>query len=245
MADLDGKLRKADELYDLLADGDRIGVGLSGGKDSTALLWALAKLRGYCGKQFELVGLTIDPQFGGKEGDFSALTAFCNSIGVQHVIKRDNLYEVVFETRKEKNPCALCARMRRGSLHKLAKELCCNKVALGHHMDDAAATFWLNLLHEGRIGSFSPKTYLDRSDITVIRPMVLCRESEIIAAANKLGIPVIKSGCPVDGSTERQRMHDLMRQLQHICPDLEERTFAAMQRSAVSGYGTNRKENTL
>lgn len=239
MSELDSKVRKADELYDLISDGDRIAVGLSGGKDSTALLWALAKLRSYHTKSFELVGLTIDPQFGNVPGDYSALTEFCGSLGVEHVIKRDNIYNVVFEIRKESNPCSLCARLRRGSLNRTAKELGCNKVALGHHLDDVAATFWMNFVNEGRMSSFSPVTYLDRSDITLIRPLVLCREKEVERAVKELGIPVIESACPVDGLTERQRVTDMMQTLDGLCPDVALQTFQAMQRSGISGYGTD------
>lgn len=242
MSGLDSKVRKADELYHLISEGDTIGVGLSGGKDSGALLWALAKLRSYCGKRFRLLGLTIDPQFGGRPGNFSELTAFCEGLGVEHIVKPDNLYSVVFEKRQEKNPCSLCARMRRGSLARLAAETGCNKVALGHHLDDVAATFWLNFLYEGRVASFAPVTYLDRSGITVIRPLVLCREREVAAEARRQNVPVIPSGCPVNGSTERARMRERMEQLGALFPDLEQRTFDALQRSNISGYGRTGKD---
>lgn len=237
MITIDSKMRKADDLYGLIGNGDEIAVGLSGGKDSTVLLWALVKLREYCGKQFGITGLTIDPQFGGKPGDFSALTAFCEKLGIKHVIKPDNLYHVVFEVRKESNPCSLCARMRRGALNRTAKEMGCNKVALGHHMDDVAATFWMNFRNEGRMATFAPSTYLDRSDITLIRPMVLCREREVINAARELAVPVIESGCPVNGKTERAAVRDMMeRQLTCLGDDLCLKTFQAIQRSGISGY---------
>lgn len=244
MAGIDSKIRKADEMYHLLDNGDEIAVGLSGGKDSTVLIWALAKLREYCGKDFGITGITIDPQFGGKPGDYSALTSFCSALGVKHVIKSDNIYNVVFETRKESNPCSLCARMRRGSLNKAAKELGCNKLALGHHMDDVAATFWMNIRNEGRLGTFSPVTYLDRSDITVIRPMVLCREKEIIKAAESVKIPVIESGCPVNGKTERASMRDIMDKEMHwLGEDPCLKTFEAIQRSRLFGYASIRRDN--
>lgn len=238
MVDLDSRIRRADEMYGLLEDGDRIAVGLSGGKDSTALLWALAKLRTYDDKRFDLVGITIDPCFGGVPGDYSALTEFCASLGVEHHVKRDNIYDVVFNIRKESNPCSLCARLRRGGLHRTARELGCGKVALGHHLDDAAATFWMNFLNEGRMASFSPKTYLDRSDVTLIRPLVLCREKEIERTAEELGLPVIESACPVNRKTERQRVTDLMAALGgSMGDDVPLRTFRAMQRSNISGFG--------
>lgn len=237
MTELDSKVRRACQMYGLIEDGDRIAVGLSGGKDSTALLWALAKLRGYNDKRFELVGLTIDPCFGGKPGDYSSLTRFCESLGVEHHVKTDNIYQVVFEIRKESNPCSLCARLRRGGLNRTAKELGCNKVALGHHLDDASATFWMNFVNEGRFASFSPKTYLDRSNVTLIRPLVLCREKEVERAVKENGLPVIKSGCPVNKLTERQRITEFMERLGEG-EDMPLRTFKAMQKSGISGFGT-------
>ena len=238
MAEIDSRIRKADDLYGMIESGDKIAVGLSGGKDSSVLLWAMAKLREYCGKDFELIGITVDPGFGGVSGDYSALTAFCESLGVRHVVKPDNIYSVVFETRKESNPCSLCARMRRGSLNRCAKEYGCNKLALGHHHDDVAATFWMNFRNEGRLATFQPVTYLDRMDITVIRPMVLCREKDVEKTAERLGIPVIASGCPVNGKTERAQIRELMDdQLGWLGEDTCLKTFEVIQRSGISGYG--------
>lgn len=238
MADIDSRIRKADELYGLIDPGDSIAVGLSGGKDSSVLLWALVKLREYCGKDFSITGITIDPGFGGKQGDYSPLTAFCESLGVRHVVKSDNIYNVVFEERNESNPCSLCARMRRGSLNRCARENGCSKVALGHHMDDVAATFWMNFRNGGRFETFQPVTYLDRMDITVIRPMVLCREKDVERTAEQLGIPVIPSGCPVNGKTERAEIRELMdRHLGFFGEDVCLKTFEAIQRSGISGYG--------
>ncbi|MBR5979779.1 MAG: tRNA 2-thiocytidine biosynthesis protein TtcA [Oscillospiraceae bacterium] len=243
MAGIDSKIRKADELYHLIDDGDEIAVGLSGGKDSTVLIWALAKLREYCGKDFGITGLTIDPQFGGSPGSYERLTAFCETLGVKHVVKPDNIYNVVFEIRNESNPCSLCARMRRGSLNRTAKELGCNKVALGHHMDDVAATFWMNLRDEGRLGTFSPLTYLDRSDITVIRPMVLCREKEVLRTAEEIMAPVIESGCPVNGKTDRAAVKKIMDdEMSWLGDDPCLRTFEAIQRSGLFGYNTKDNE---
>ncbi len=238
MTGIDSKIRKADELYSLIDDGDEIAVGLSGGKDSTVLVWALTKLREYCGKKFGITGITIDPGFGGERGDYSALTGFCDSIGVRHIIKEDNIYKVVFAERKETNPCSLCARMRRGSLNRCAAENGCNKVALGHHMDDVTATFWMNFRNEGRISTFSPSTYLDRIGITVIRPMVLCTEREVSKAAKELGVPVIPSGCPVNGLTDRADVRRMMEEeLRCLGSDMSRHTFEALQRSGISGYG--------
>ena len=240
MVELDSRIRRADEMYGLIGDGDRIAVGLSGGKDSTALLWALVKLRSYDDKRFDLVGITIDPCFGGVPGDYSALERFCASLGVEYHVRRDNIYDVVFNIRKESNPCSLCARLRRGGLHRTARELGCAKVALGHHLDDAAATFWMNFLNEGRMASFSPSTYLDRSGVTLIRPLVLCREKEIERVVEELGLPVIASGCPVNKKTDRQQVTDFMASLGgDLGEDIPLRTFRAMQRSGISGYGVS------
>lgn len=238
MISIDSKIRKADELYSLIEDGDEIAVGLSGGKDSTVLLWALAKLREYCGKRFGLTGITVDPGFRDVRGDYSALTSFCESVGVRHIIKEDNIYKVVFEDRKETNPCSLCARMRRGSLNRCAVENGCNKVALGHHMDDVSATFWMNFRNEGRFSTFSPSTYLNRVGVTVIRPMVLCRETEVERTAEALNVPVIPSGCPVNGVTDRARIRRIMDEdLSCFGDDICRQTFEAIQRSGISGYG--------
>ena len=237
MAGIDSKIRKADEMYRLIEDGDKIAVGLSGGKDSAVMLLALAKLREYCGKRFDLIGITIDPGFLGKKGEYSALTSFCESLGVRHIIKEDNIYDFVFSIRKETNPCSLCARLRRGSLNRCAKENGCNKVALGHHMDDVSSTFWMNFRNEGRLATFSPTTYLDRVGITVIRPMVLCREKEIIRAADEYGVPVIHSLCPANGNTERAVIGRIMsEELSWLGKDVCEKTFEAIQRSGLSGY---------
>ncbi|MEA5050721.1 MAG: ATP-binding protein [Oscillospiraceae bacterium] len=236
MRQLEGKVRKALDMYDMLGAGDRVGVGVSGGKDSLALLCVLAALRRYYPKPYELVAFSLDPCFGGIETDFAPVTALCGSLGIEHVVKRTNLGEIVFETREESNPCSLCARMRRGALHDLCVANGCGKLALGHHMDDAVETLFMNLFHEGRIASFSPKSYLSRKNITLIRPLVLCTEAEVRNAAARAALPVVKSRCPKDGYSERQRMKDFIAEKEAEYPGFLQRTFTAMQSAHVSGF---------
>ncbi len=170
-------LRRAVEDYDMIAPGDRIAVGISGGKDSLALLCGLAALRLFYPHPFELVALTVDMGFPGT--DYSEVEALCRELDVPYHVKKTEIATIIFDIRKEKNPCSLCAKMRRGVLHSTAKELGCNKVALGHHFDDVVETFMLNLFHEGRIGCFQPVTYLSRADITLIRPLVYMPEKDV------------------------------------------------------------------
>ncbi len=237
MKRLQSKLRKACEIYDLIQSGDHVGCGVSGGKDSLALLVALCEYRRYAPTPFELTAVTLDPCFGGVEADYTAITALCAQYGVRHVIKRTTLAEIIFEIRQEKNPCALCARMRRGALHDLCKELGCNKIALGHHMNDAVETFFMNLFREGRIAAFSPKSYLSRKDLWMIRPLILCEESEIVNAVARGGLPVLKSSCPKDGHSERENMKQFVAQKETEFPGFLNRTFTAMQNGDVSGLG--------
>lgn len=239
MKTVEGKVRKASALYSLIDEGDRIAVGVSGGKDSVALLAALASFMGYSSKRFSLVALTLDPQFESKETDYSALAAYCGDLGVPHRIRRTNIGEVVFDIRNEKNPCSLCARMRRGVLHDMAVADGCNKIALGHHMDDAVETLFLNLFHEGRLESFYPKTYLSRKDITMIRPMILCEEREIAAAATRHSLPIVKSRCPKDGFSERENIKQFIKQKEKEYPGFLHRTFHAMQRGNITGLGVD------
>lgn len=239
-------LRRAVDDYNMIEDGDRIAVGVSGGKDSLALLVALAELRIFYPKRFELFAIHLDPGFydaGFCEkdealGKIAALQTFCDNLEVPLKVVETHIAEIIFKVRKEENPCSLCSRMRRGALHTAAKELGCNKMALGHHFDDAVETFIMNLFNEGRIGSFSPVTYLDRSDITVIRPMVYCPEKSIkYYTAHTEGLPIIESPCPEDRATERQRVKDLLYNLEKDYDGLKHRIFGAMQRADIDGFG--------
>ena len=175
-----GLVRKGITQYNMIQDGDKIAIGVSGGKDSVMLTLALAQLRKYMDVKFDIVAVTLDCQFSGKETDYSVLEKLFADRGVEYIIKRTDIGPIIFDVRKEENPCSLCARMRRGALHDLTKELGCNKIALGHHLDDAIETFYMNLWNEGRIGTFSPVTYLSRKDITMLRPMCLAWESDVM-----------------------------------------------------------------
>ncbi len=226
--------RRAIEDYNMISDGDRIAVGVSGGKDSLVLLCALSELSRYYPKKFEVVALTLDM---GYKADYSAIKSLCDKLGVEYKIKYTNIKEVVFDIRKETNPCSLCAKMRRGALNDFALENGCHKVALGHHNDDVLETFFLSLMHEGRIHCFSPVTYLDRTDLYQIRPMIYVRERDIRGVVKNHDIPVVKSLCPADGSTQREYMKDLIRRLEkESYPGLRKRLFAAIQGSSIDGW---------
>lgn len=236
MERLEGRVRRACEQYGMIAEGDRIAVAVSGGKDSFALLCCLANLRRYYEHGFSLCAITADGRFSGSDTDFSSVTALCDSLGVEHIIKRTNIGEVVFDIRDEKNPCSLCARLRRGSLHDICVERGFNKIALGHHMDDAVETFFMNLFNEGRVGCFSPVSYLSRKDITQIRPLVFCTEREIAAAVVRRGLVAVRSGCKRDGESERQAIKEFIAAQNKLYPDFLTRTFGAMMRSHIGGF---------
>ncbi len=227
-------LRRAVEDYDMIAPGDRIAVGISGGKDSLALLCGLAALRLFYPHPFELVALTVDMGFPGT--DYSEVEALCRELDVPYHVKKTEIATIIFDIRKEKNPCSLCAKMRRGVLHSTAKELGCNKVALGHHFDDVVETFMLNLFHEGRIGCFQPVTYLSRADITLIRPLVYMPEKDVRYFASRERLPVVSSPCPADGHTEREEMKRLLDTLDRAHKGLRHRIFGAIQRGEIDGF---------
>lgn len=237
MKKLLSKTRAAADKYGMFGQNEKIAVGVSGGKDSLVLLRMMASLREFHPSHFELTALCLDPCFGGVEADYSGITALCRELDVPIVIRRSRLGEVVFEERRETNPCSLCSRMRRGILHNMALEEGCTRLALGHHMDDAAATFWMNLTSGGRIGCFSPVTYLNRKGIYLIRPMIFCRENEIQSCAARLSLPIMKTKCPADGCTERQSSVNMLRELEKIYPSLTEKIIGAMQRDGISDWG--------
>lgn len=232
------RMRAAMQKYDMILSGDKIAVGVSGGKDSVALLYALSQMRRFYPAEFDVAAITLDPCFGGVPADYSAIEKLCGEMGVEYIIRRTQLWELIFEVRKEENPCSLCARMRRGILHDEAKKAGCNKIALGHHIDDAVETFYMNLLKGGNIGCFSPVTYLSRRDITLIRPMIYADESEVAGAAKHEGLPVVKSKCPVDGATERQRTKELVKVLEKEYGAIREKTVGALERAGIDGWHT-------
>lgn len=236
MQKLLGYLRSCIEYYDMIAQGDRLAVGLSGGKDSVAMLTALARLRDFYPQSFTLTAISVDPCFGGIETDYSALQALCVSLEIPYFIRHTELGTIIFEERKEKNPCSLCAKMRRGILHDVVKEAGCNKLALGHHLDDAAETLLMNLFNGGRIACFSPVTYLSRKDITVLRPMLFARESDAQRVVKNLALPVVKSVCPADGMTERQDVKMLLTALEKKYGGIRHKLLHAMQTDGVSGF---------
>lgn len=225
-----GYLRKAIQQYNMLSDGDRITVGVSGGKDSLVLLLGLVKLREFIGINYDITALSVDPMFSGKPTDFSQVTSFSQSLGIEHHIIPTHIGEIVFDVRHEKSPCSLCARMRRGALNNFAAESGSNKLALGHNLDDAAETFMMNLFTEGRIGCFSPVTLLDDKNLTIIRPLILAPEKDIRRAAKKLSLPVVKSGCPADGHTNREQTKKLISSLERENHGIKMRIFGAIQR---------------
>ena len=236
-----GLMRKAIVQYDMLQDGDKVCVGVSGGKDSVALTLALAQLQKYIDIKFDLVAVTLDPQFFSKPTDYSQLEELFREKGIEYVIKRTDIGPIIFDQRKEENPCSLCARMRRGALHDVAKELGCNKIALGHHLDDAIETFYMNLWNEGRIGTFSPVTYLSRKDVTMIRPLALAVESDVVAAVNQLKMPIVKSACPADGVTNRQNMKDFITEKCKTDPSFRAKSLNAFQKKDLDGWGIKNK----
>lgn len=229
-------MRSACQQYDMIKDGDRIAVGVSGGKDSMALLAAMADLRRFYPQKFELVAITLDPRFGGEDADYSAIEDFCKEHEIEYIIKRTQLAEVIFDIRKESNPCSLCARMRRGALHDAAKAVGCNKIALGHHLDDVAETFIMNLFNGGTLDCFMPVTYLSRKDIYMIRPMIFARESDCARVVRRGNLPIVKSKCPADGTTERQEVKEFLNSLEKKYGNVREKILGAMQRKEINGY---------
>ena len=225
-----GLVRKAVTEYEMISPGDRIAVGVSGGKDSVALAVVLGRLRSFLGVEFDIVAVTLDPCFEGVECDYSPVTELFEQEGIRHIVKRTDIGSIVFDVRGETNPCSLCARMRRGALHDLAKAEGCNKIALGHHRDDAVETFLMSLLFEGRISCFQPVTYLDRTQVVQIRPMLYLPEQTVAHFAQKMDLPVVHNTCPADKQTKRQEIKELVYQLSAVYPDLKTRVFGAMQR---------------
>ena len=229
-------MRSACQQYEMITEGDRIAIGVSGGKDSMALLAGMADLRRFYPRKFEIVAITLDPRFGGVDADYSQIEAFCKNNNIEYIIKRTQLAEVIFDIRKESNPCSLCARMRRGALHDAAKAAGCNKIALGHHLDDLAETFIMNLFNGGTLDCFMPVTYLSRKDIYMIRPMIFARESDCARVVRKGNLPTVKSNCPADGTTERQEVKEMLSSFEKKYGDIRNKILGAMQRKQINGY---------
>ena len=222
-----GCLRKADTDYKLIEAGDRVAIGISGGKDSLLLLHALSLYRKFSHKDFTIMAFTVS--MGLEPFDLSEVRALCEKLDIPYIVRETEIGKVIFEYRKEKNPCALCAKMRRGVLSDLCNEYGCNKLALGHHREDAVETLVMSLLYEGRFRTFQPKSYLSRSNITVIRPLIYLPESHVQHMTRELALPVVKSPCPADGETKREEIKQLMNALQKRFPDAPERFLHALQ----------------
>ena len=227
-------VRRAVDDYAMIEEGDRIAVGVSGGKDSLALVATLAEMRLFYPKKYELFAITVDMGFEGA--DYSEIEEFCRRYGVKYKLVKTDIAKIIFDVRRESNPCSLCAKMRRGSLHAASVELGCNKVALGHHFDDAVETFMMNLFFEGRLGCFSPVTYLSNRDITLIRPMIYTTEKDVRYFAGRTGLPVAESLCPEDKATERENMKKLLSELERGNKGIRHRIFNAMCKGNIDGF---------
>jgi len=227
-------VRRAVDDYHMIEDGDRIAVGISGGKDSLAMLYALNGLKRFYPKKFEIHAVTVDLGF--QNLNLDKIRALCEELQVEYTIVKTDIAKIVFDDRKESNPCALCAKMRKGALNDAIKAAGCNKVAYAHHKDDVVETMLMSLIFEGRFHTFSPVTYLDRMDLTVIRPMMYMNEADIIGFINKYEVPVVKSPCPADGNTERAKMKDYLAVFDKEHPGLYYRIMGAIQRGEIDGF---------
>ncbi len=226
--------RKAVDEYQMIETGDRIAVGISGGKDSLTMLYALHGLRRFYPHSFELHAVTVD--LGYEKSDFSRIRDLCESLEIPYTVVPTEISRIIFEERKESNPCSLCAKMRKGALNQAVKELGCNKVAYAHHRDDLIETMMLSLIYEGRFFCFSPRTYLDRMDLTVIRPLMFVSEADIIGFRNKYDLPTEKNPCPADGYTRRQYVKELLADLNRQNPGVKERMFSAVLNGNIKGW---------
>lgn len=222
-------VRKAVDDYKMINDGDKIAVGLSGGKDSITLLSALAALRRFYPNKFDVVAVTVDMGLDYDKAELAAITDYCKKINVEYYVEKTQIAEVVFDVKKEKNPCSLCANMRRGALNGTAVKLNCNKVALGHHGDDLIETFFLSMAYEGRLSTFSPVTYLQRADVTVIRPMIYLREFQVQSFAKDL--PVLHNPCPANHKTQREYVKNLLNDIKKEIPFIQDNMLNAITHS--------------
>ena len=219
-------LRKGINKYNMIKNGDKIAVGVSGGKDSVTLLKLLAEYRRFSPERFDLIAISVDLNFKDNPTDFEPLKNLCNELNVEYFIEKTDIGQIVFDVRKESNPCALCSKMRKGALNSLAKEKGCNKVALGHHADDLIDTLLLSLFYEGRLSTFAPKSYLDKTDLTLIRPMIMIKEMDIISYAKNL--PIVKSCCPANTFTKREYVKDVIRRIGEDIPNVRDMMFTAL-----------------
>ncbi len=225
--------RKAIDDYNMIEDGDKIAVGISGGKDSLTLLYALHGLQRFYPKKFSIYAITVDLGF--QNLNLDEITKLCDTLEIPYHIVKTDIGKIIFEDRKESNPCSLCAKMRKGALNTAIKELGCNKVAYAHHKDDVVETMMMSLIYEGRMHTFRPVTYLDRMDLTVIRPLIYMKEADVIGFVNKYEVPVVKSPCPADGHTKREYVKNLIRDINLETPGVKDRMFTAISNS-IDGW---------
>lgn len=226
--------RQAVDTYEMISSGDRIAIGISGGKDSLTLLYALQSLMKFYPEKFEIHAVTVDLGF--ENFDVSKIKALCEQLSVPYTVISTDIGKIVFQTRRESAPCSLCAKLRKGALNKAALELNCNKVAYGHHKNDVVETMLLSLIYEGRFYSFSPKTYLDRTGLTLIRPLIYVDEADVIGFSNKYQLPICKNPCPADGYTKREYVKKLSKSLEHDNPGVRDRMFHAIIHGAIPGW---------
>lgn len=229
-----GTIRRAVDDYGMISSGDKIAVGVSGGKDSMLLLLALNHLKSFYPKPFELEAITIELGFEGM--DFAPVSKLCQELSIPYTCLKTDIKEIVFDVRKEDNPCSLCAKMRRGALNDAIRQRGINKLALGHHFDDAVETYMMSLLFEGRISCFRPVTYLDRSGVTQIRPMIYAGEQKISALAQQLNVPIVENPCPQDKNSKRYEIKTLLKTMGAQYPDMKSKIFGAMQRLPLPGW---------
>ncbi len=232
-----GTVRRAVDDYNMIEDGDTIAVGLSGGKDSTILLLALNHLSRFYPKKFSLEAVSVNVGF--DDMDFEPVSQLCREIGVPYTCLKTDIKEIVFDVRKESNPCSLCAKMRKGALNDFIREKGIKKLALGHHFDDAVETFMMSLLLEGRLNCFRPVTYLDRSGVTQIRPLIYAGEQKITNVGEKLSIPVVRNTCPMDKTSKRAEFKAMLKAMSQDYPDMKSKIFGAMQRLPLPGWEPN------
>lgn len=229
-----GYARRAVDDYQMIEEGDKIAIGVSGGKDSLTLLYALSGLQRFYPKRFELEAITVD--MGYKTSDFSGVAKLCEDLGVHYTVVETDIAEIIFDYRNESNPCSLCAKLRKGAFNNKAKELGCNKEAYAHHFDDVIETMLMSLIYEGRFHCFSPVTYLDRSEITLIRPLLYVDEQDIKGFRNSYKLPVVDNPCPMDGYTKREYIKQLIKTLGAESPGLRERLFNAIVNGKIDGW---------
>ena len=240
MQEILGLVRRCVTDYDMIQEGETVAVGVSGGKDSLVTLTALARLSKFYQKPFKVAAITVETGVPGM--NFDAVADYCEKLGVEYIRVNVPIYEIVFLERKEKNPCSLCAKLRRGALSTAMNEHGIKTIALGHHYDDAIETLLMNLLFEGRIGCFQPVTYLDRSGITQIRPLLYCREDEVCRVVERLHLPVVHNPCPANGYSRRQEVKELIASLETRYPDIKQKLFGSMQRYPLYGWNLHVEE---